>query len=86
MMLGAKVWKKSVKKLSKQRKRLSNQRNDSRILLFCRVFLFYKEATHSRGVMPVTDLKLRKKDASVLNPDAEVIATIFMSGCCRSKS
>ena len=42
--------------------------------------MLYRDATHSRGVMPMTALKLRKKDASVVNPDADVIATIFMSG------
>lgn len=34
---------------------------------------------HSLGVMPVTDLKVRKKDVSLAKPDANQISGIFLS-------
>lgn len=40
----------------------------------------YCVAAHSRGVMPVTDLKLRKKEDSVLNPDCNATLAVLASG------
>ena len=34
---------------------------------------------HSLGVMPVTDLKVRKKEVSLAKPDASQISGIFLS-------
>ena len=41
-------------------------------------------ATHSRGVIPVIDLKVRKNDVSLAKPDWSATEVIFASGCCNS--
>ena len=51
-------------------------RNDSHLLKY----LIHFSVFHSFGVMPVANLKLRKKDDSVANPDSVQICDSLRSG------